>query len=137
MLEHYVFRNSLEIQSIPEVQTLLSILNDTTEQLKDAENGNVPIYCPECASCGTEGCCSPDACVAVRCLYPESNQKSYNDAQKECSIYSNLIDSLKTISEHTTYIDTTLIKELISKTEQNISEIWNANNTPTNDSTKI
>jgi hypothetical protein len=77
------------------VKRLLSDILHLQEMLQEAEEGNVPIYCPECESCGEEGCCSPNNCVAVRCLYKNSNLKSYWECRDENEILWKFLEEAK------------------------------------------
>lgn len=47
------------------------------------ENYLDPVYCPTCGSCGETGCCSPDRCNEVICLYGETNLKDYKELLEE------------------------------------------------------
>ena len=40
-------------------------------------------YCDDCGSCGEEGCCPPDMCKTVKCMYPDSNLKSYKSMEAD------------------------------------------------------
>ena len=42
-----------------------------------------PLYCPKCGACGEEGCCSPDRCIELPCLYGEHYLKSYKELEAE------------------------------------------------------
>lgn len=44
------------------------------------------IYCPECGSCGEEGCCPPDNCETVQGLYCEGNLRSYKALEEQWDI---------------------------------------------------
>lgn len=84
-----------KVENLLEEKGVLRLLNQVEhlqEMLDEAEKGNVPIYCPECSSCGEEGCCSPNACVAVRCLYKERNLKSYWECRDENKILWELLE---------------------------------------------
>lgn len=42
--------------------------------------------CPECGSCGEEGCCPPDQCKTVQGLYCEGNLQSYKTMEQQWDI---------------------------------------------------
>ena len=64
---------------------------DDYGRLKDNELFGVPIYCPTCGSCGEEGCCSPDGCEMVPCLYGDKYVKSYEELLEDCDFYLHLL----------------------------------------------
>jgi hypothetical protein len=76
-------------------QRMLSDIMSLQEQLREAEDGNTLIYCPTCSSCGEEGCCSPGNCVAVKCLYENSNLKSYWECRDENEILWKFLQRAK------------------------------------------
>lgn len=51
-------------------------------------------YCPTCGSCGETGCCSPDRCNEVICLYGETNLKDYKELLEENEALRNKVKEL-------------------------------------------
>lgn len=56
-------------------------------------------YCPTCGSCGETGCCSPDRCNEVICLYGASNLKDYKELLEENEALTNQLKKAKEDSE--------------------------------------
>jgi len=54
-----------------------------------------PVYCPTCGSCGETGCCSPDRCNEVICLYGASNLKDYKELLEENEALRNKVTKLE------------------------------------------
>lgn len=48
-------------------------------------------YCDDCGSCGEEGCCPPDMCKTVKCMYPDNNLKAYKSMSAD---YEKMADDL-------------------------------------------
>jgi hypothetical protein len=69
------------------IEQLLHDIDSLNEYIKALENGCTPIYCPTCGSCGETGCCYPDKCQAVRCLYGETNIQDYRELLEENEKY--------------------------------------------------
>lgn len=57
------------------------------------------LYCPECGSCGEEGCCPPDICVHLKenllCLYGLYYAKTYKELLDENTSLREEIEGLK------------------------------------------
>lgn len=114
------FKDSEHLMKEPSVIRLMQTVLELQERLKEAEEGNVPMYCPTCTSCGEAGCCSPDACEAVKCLYESSNLRSYYQAQMENNILWDFLESFKLIIEPELQW---LIRDA-NATEEKIHDIW-------------
>ena len=94
------FKGSEHLLEEKAVQELAMHVLSLREEVKQAEEGNTPMYCPSCSSCGEEGCCSPDNCQAVKCLYEKRNLHSYHQAQMENSILWSLLELCESIQEN-------------------------------------
>ena len=62
------------------------------EMIEDSLDG---AYCPTCGSCGETGCCSPDRCNAVICVYGETNLKDYKELLDENEALRNKVTKLE------------------------------------------
>ena len=52
-------------------------------------------YCPTCGSCGETGCCSPDRCNEVICVYGETNLKEYKELLEENEVLTKQLKKAK------------------------------------------
>lgn len=68
-------------------------LNEMLEE--DIKSGMPPTYCPDCSSCGEDGCCNPGNCKAVKCLYGEDAARSYREMGQELDAALTEQDALK------------------------------------------
>lgn len=67
--------------------------NEETQQLIDEiEDILNPFYCPKCGACGHEGCCSPDRCEELPCLYGEGYLKTYKELEEENTELRNKLE---------------------------------------------
>lgn len=121
--KNHWFRDAEHLMQEKSVNKLMQDYLSLQEDIRLAEEGNVPMYCPECTSCGEAGCCSPDSCKAVRCLYESSNLRSYYEAQLENSILWKLMEMLQGIQEER-IVAGKEIKEWADQAEKEIHDIW-------------
>lgn len=117
------FRGNEELMELEPVKKLIVRHEDLQEDLRMTEEGNCPIYCPTCTSCGEEGCCSPDNCVAVKCLYENSNRRSYYEAQMENSILWKFLEMIRD-SRKNGILEKMSLEEWADHTKEQIHEIW-------------
>lgn len=95
------------------VRNLIDKVISLQKEIQEMEEGNVPMYCPTCTSCGESGCCSPDSCIAVKCLYEGTNKKSYEEAQAENSIYWDFVEECEKSGDFNTRTAAKAVKDKI------------------------
>lgn len=121
--ENLWFKDSEHLMEEIPVQKLMKRVIELQEDVRSAEEGNTPLYCPHCSSCGEEGCCSPDNCAAVKCLYESSNLRSYRQAQMENSILWDFLEMIKLFRKNG-MLQKMSLEEWAEETEEKINEMW-------------
>lgn len=117
------FRGNEEILELSPVKKLIARFEDLQKDLQMAQEENAPTYCPTCSSCGEEGCCSPDNCEAVKCLYEQSNLRSYYEAQMENSILWEFLDLISE-AEKNHILQKQSLKEWADEYKAKIHKAW-------------